>query len=283
MLQEINATLYAHHCRTEDQVVEVASDADAIITEYAPLTWRVIASLSKCRIIAVNATGVDNVDVKAATEYGIPVTNVPEYCTDEVSDHTLALLLACARKVVWLHEKVRQGIWDWKSCGAIRCLRGKVLGLIGFGKIARAVATKAKVFGLEVIAYDPYVPETVFRTTGAKMVNLEELLRAADYVSVHVPLTEETRHSISAKELSLMKPGAYLLNLSRGPVVDQQALTAALQERRIAGAALDVLESEPPPPGELIVLLPNAIITPHVAFYSEEAILQVRQTSAARL
>jgi len=276
ILREIGAELVPSQCRTEEEVLEVARDADAILSQYAPISRRVIESLSKCKVIGRYGIGVDTIDVEAATERGIAVVNVPSYCEDEVSDHTLALILACTRKIVQFTADVKGGKWDWKRGRPIFRLRGQTLGLVAFGKIPKLVAKKARALGLNVIAYDPYVPEEEFARFGVKKVGFDELLQEADIISVHTPLTEETRHMFSTREFRAMKRSAYIINTSRGPVIDEKALCDALTSGEIAGAGLDVLEEEPPKGDNPLLRLDNVVLTPHVAWYSEDSQEELR-------
>jgi len=271
-----NAQVVPAQCRTPEEVLAVARDADAIISQYAPITREVIYGLNNCKAIGRYGIGVDNIDVQAATERGIAVINVPSYCEEEVSDHTMALLLAWARRIVHYATEIRQGTWDWKTGRPIHRLRGQTLGLLGFGKIARLVAKKAKAFGLQVIAYDPYLPDEIFSKEEVERVSLEDLLTRSDFLSIHVPLTESTRHLINRETIAKMKPTACLINTSRGGVVDEQALIWALQEGRLAGACLDVLDSEPPQKENLLLTMPQVILSPHVAWYSEESQRELR-------
>jgi D-3-phosphoglycerate dehydrogenase len=238
-----------------------------------------IRQMSRCRIIARFGIGVDNVDVAAATGAGIVVTRVPDYCLDEVSDHTMALLLALVRKIPFANSLVNAGRWGMPAVAPIHRLRGTVLGLVGFGKIPQLLAPKAKAFGIKLVAYDPYVSESVMSIAGVEQVDFAKLLKVSDYVSIHTPLLPETHHLFNADIFAQMKPTAYLINTARGPIVDEAALAHALETRRIAGAALDVLSSEPP------VISPlfgrdNVILTPHMSFYSVESLIEL-QTKAA--
>ena len=273
ILSEINPELTLETCKTEEDVIAVASDADGIINQYAPITRRVIESLKRCKVVARYGVGVDNIDVKAATENNIIVANVPDYCLDEVSTHALGLILACARKIIFLDRKVRERTWDFKIAKPLFRTQGKILGLFGLGRIARMVAQKASGFGFRIIAYDPYVSKV---DGGIKLVKFSQLLSDSDFVSIHVPLTVETRHSFGENELKAMKKTAYLINTSRGPIVDEKALYVALKEKWIAGAALDVMEKEPPDWENLLLKLDNLIITPHISFYSEESYVELK-------
>jgi D-3-phosphoglycerate dehydrogenase len=273
ILSEIDPEFILAQCNTEDEVIEVAKDADGIINQYAPITRRVIESLKRCKVIARYGVGVDNIDVEAATEHKIIVANVPDYCIDEVSTHTMALILACARGITLLDRKRREKRWDFTLAKPLFRTQGKILGLFGLGKIARAIAQKALGFGFKIIAYDPYVPKV---DGGIKLVEFSQLLSDSDFVSLHVPLTAETRHSFGENELKKMKKTAYLINTSRGPIVDEKALYQAMKNRWIAGAALDVMEKEPPDWNSSLLQLDNLIITPHISFYSEESYVELK-------
>jgi D-3-phosphoglycerate dehydrogenase len=283
VLGEIGAALVPLQATSEAELLDHVGDADGLLVCYAPVTRRVIERLSRCRVIARYGIGVDNVDVEAATERRIYVTNVPDYCVDEVSDHALALLLACARKVAFLDRRVRGGRWDARDAAPVWRLRGRVLGLVGFGKIPRRLAGAARALGLEVIAYDPFVNAEAMAPHHAAKVGLDELLARSDFVSVHAPLMAETRGLIGEAALRAMKPTAYLINTSRGPLVSLQALIRALREKRIAGAALDVLETEPPADIEALRELDSLIVTPHVAFYSEESVQELQRKAAEEI
>lgn len=267
-------------CRTEEEVIAACRDADALINQYAPITRKVIDSLEKCRVITRYGVGVNTVDLEAATEKGICVANVPDYCMDEVADHALALLLTWTRKVVVANHHVKSGVWDFKVTQPISRLRGKVLGLIGFGKIPQALAEKVKPLGLRVIAHDPFVPEALAQEKGVQLVSLDELCREADFVSVHAPLTQATEGMVGSEQFDAMKPSAVVINTSRGPVIDERALIEALRTGRIAGAALDVVEREPISPDNPLLTMEQVILTPHVAWYSEEAAAEMRTKAA---
>lgn len=277
VLSEINPEFVLAKCNTEDEVMEAAGDADGIINQYAPITRRVIESLKRCRVIARYGVGVDNIDVEAATEYGIIVANVPDYCVDEVSTHAMALILACARGVTLLDRKIREKKWDFTLVKPLFRTQGKTLGLFGLGKIGRAVAQKASGFGFEIIAYDPYVSKV---NAGIELVEFSKLLSDSDFISIHAPLTVETRHSFGEDELRSMRKTAYLINTARGAIIDEKALYKALKERWIAGAALDVMEKEPPDWENSLLKLDNIIITSHISFYSEESYVELKTKTA---
>jgi D-3-phosphoglycerate dehydrogenase len=244
------------------------------------VTADVIAGLQKCRIISRVGTGLDAIDIPAATQRGIWVTNVPDYSVDEVSTHAVALLLAYARRIPSLVESTRRGSWDKMFVRPIQRLRGQTLGLVGFGRIGQAVADKARGFGLAIIVYDPYVEAQKLEALGVRPVDLETLLRTSDYISLHAPLTDSNQHIINAQALAQMKPTAFLINTARGALIDEDALVKALRDRQIAGAALDVFAVEPPAPDHPLLREERAMITPHIAWYSEAANHDVRVRGA---
>jgi len=265
-------------CHSGDEIIATAKDADAVIGAVAvqPMPRQVLEALAKCRFIQSFGVGYDGVDVAAATELGIMVANVPDYCAEEVSDHTMALILASTRKIVSLNEAVRAGKWDAEPSQYIQQniwpklsrLHGQTIGLVGFGRMSQTLVPKAKSFGLRIIAYDPYTPESVFAQFGVERVNLDKLLRESDIVSLHCALTDETRGLMNMKRFEKMKPTAYLINASRGPVVDTNALYQALTKGLLAYAALDVVDPEPINMDNPILKLDNVIITAHNAAIS---------------
>ncbi len=266
-------------------ILEVASDADAILTVGGKFTRETIEGLKKCKVIARYGVGFDNVDVTAATEKGIVVTYVPVYCQEEVATLALTLMLACSRKIFQGDRAVKEGNWA-KAVAAVSGAaspRGKTVGLVGFGSIARQVVPLVKPLGVRVIAYDPYIDLRYCQELDVESVELDYLLEHADYVSLHAPLMESTRHMIGAKQLSRMKKTAILVNTGRGGLVDQDALCQALKAGEIAGAGLDVLEFEPPREQEEIFTLPNCITTGHIAAATEEAIVRLRTAAATSL
>jgi D-3-phosphoglycerate dehydrogenase len=229
--------------------------------------------------VARYGVGLDNIDVDRATELGIVVTIVPDYCFDEVSEHALALTFALARKIVAFARQTRAGAWDNAAAGPIHRLRGQTMGLIGSGRTGEATGAKARALGMEVIAFDAYARDA---PAGIEFVDsLNDLLGRADVVSLHVPLTDETRGLIGEAQLRCMKPAAFLVNTARGPIVDIEALVRALREGWIAGAGIDVLPQEPPAPGEELLTLDAAIVTPHASFYSEESTAELQRRTAA--
>ena len=269
-------------CPNEDQIIAATSDADAvmgaggkILPDYR-FSRKVIENLTKCKIIALLGIGYDTVDLKAATEYGICVTNVPDYCLDEVSDHTMTLILACARKLYRLIPEIKAGKWTATQEGMallkpVHRLRGQTLGLAGFGNIPRTMVPKAKAFGFRILAYDPYVPQPTFKVFGVESASLDRLLEESDFVSLHAALTPENEGMIGIEQFKKMKPTACLINTARGGLVDEEALYTALSQGLIAAAGIDVLEPEPPNPDKPLFKLDNILITGHSAHYSEEA------------
>jgi D-3-phosphoglycerate dehydrogenase len=231
--------------------------------------------------VARTGIGVDTVDMPTATALGIIVTNVPDYCIDEVSDHALALLLSLTRKVVSATAAVRAGGWGVKLAVPIARHRGRTLGLVGFGKIPQALVPKAQAIGFQVIAFDPYIPPEGGARLGVRMVDFQTLLGESDVVSIHAPLTDETKGLFGDREFGRMKAGAFLINTSRGPLIQGAALVRALESGRLAGAGLDVLDVEPPPAGSPLLTLPNVALTPHIGYYSEESQIEL-QTKAAQ-
>ncbi len=263
-----------------EDILAVARDADAILVTYAKLSGDLLRQLTKCKAIGRFGLGVDNIDLPAAKACGIAVNYVPDYCLREVSDHAMALLLALARKVTLADKLVQSGRWEVPPLVPLRRLEGQVLGLIGFGNIPRALAPKAKAFGLKVLAHDPYVTKDVLDAAGVAGVSFDELLARSDFVSVHAPLLPATRGLMNAAAFAKMKNGAYLINTARGPLVDEPALIAALNSGRLGGAALDVVTTEPLAKDSPLVGRDNVILTPHIAFYSVEA-LEELQTKCA--
>jgi D-3-phosphoglycerate dehydrogenase len=280
VLTPLGVELRPAQCKSEEEIIELTQEADAVLNCYAKMTVRVIEKLDRCKIIARYGIGVDNVDLPAATRAGILVTNVPDYCIDEVSDHALALFLSLARQIVAADGAVKGGAWDVVAHGGIRRLRGQTLGILGFGKIAKALASKVQPLGMKVLVYDPYLEPELISRHGAEAASLDSLLAESDAISIHVPLSPETDNLIGQRELARMKSTAFLINTSRGGIVDEQALAIAIKEGRLSGAALDVLTIEPPPPDHPLRQAPNVILTPHLAFYSRESVIEL-QTKAA--
>jgi len=279
-LARVNAELVGVDCATEDEIVGVAGDADVILTMGAQITRRVMEGLPKCQAIIRYGIGYDTIDVDAATDHGILVINIPDFCLEEVSNHAMALLLACAKKLVLLNDRLKHGGWmeAAQAQAPMGAIHGQTLGIIGCGNIGRVTARKAHCFGLKVLGYDPYVNKSLAEECGITLVSMPELLKESDYISVNALLNQETWHLIGEEEFKQMKPTAYFTNTARGPVVDEAALIQALQEKWIAGAGLDVFEKEPVELDNPLLKMDNVIVLPHSASYSDAAFERLRRT-----
>ena len=280
-LARIDPELRVAKSASADDVLAVARDADAILVTYAKLPGDLLRQLRRCKAIGRFGLGVDNIDVAAAAELGITVTYVPDYCMQEVSDHAMALLLALARKIPLSNKLVQAGRWEVPAVVPIHRLAGRVLGLVGFGNIPRALAPKAKAFGLRVVTHDPYVSQQALAAAGVESVSFDRLLEISDFVSIHAPLTPATRGLFNAQVFGKMKTDALLINTARGPLVDEDALVSALDSGRLGGAALDVVAVEPLPRDSRLIGRDNVILTPHTAFYSVEALNELQTKCAA--
>jgi D-3-phosphoglycerate dehydrogenase / 2-oxoglutarate reductase len=277
------AELVALKTKTPDEFLPEAADCDALLNTYAgPITAEAMSRMPKCKIIARYGIGVDTIDLDAATAAGIIVTNNPTYCIEEVAEHTMALLLACARKVALYDRLARAGRWDVPSGKPIFRLAGSTLGLIGFGNIARQVAIRAAAFGMRIFFFDPFVEEGRHGIAAEKR-KLEGLLAESDFVSLHPPLVPQTRKLIDDQAFKRMKPSAFLINCARGPIVDTDALVRALDNKTIAGCALDTLDPEPLPQEHSLRRRYNVIITPHAAWYSEQAMAGLQAGAPAEV
>ena len=271
VLAEAGVELRLARCRTGQDVAEAARDADAIIVQYAPVDDEVLGALARCRGVVRYGVGVDTIDVEAATRHGVWVVNVPDYGTEEVSDHAVALLLSLLRGVARLDRAVRAGAWDESAARPLHRLSTRTVGVVGCGRIGTAFARKARALGFHVLACDPSGLPDELAAAGVEAAEFEGLLERADAVSLHLPLGPDTAHLIDAAALGRMRRGAYLLNTSRGGLVDAAALLDALERGQLAGAALDVLETEPPAPDDPLVAHERVVVTPHAAWYSEES------------
>lgn len=268
----------------EATLIELVRDADAIMTCFAQVTENVVRAAERCVVIGRFGVGVDNIAVNTATELGIAVTYVPDYCVDEVSDHVMALLHAWNRRIALFDRSVKEHGWGSQPLTMrMMRLRGKTIGIVGFGRIGQAVAAKARAFGLNILAADPVVPAETVEDMGGRLVDLPALLAESDFVSLHTPLTEATRNLIDREELAMMKPDAFLINAARGPLVNEVALYEALTGNIIAGAGLDVMVDNTPSQDHPLLSLDNIIITPHVAFFSQESTLELEQRAAAEV
>lgn len=268
---------------TEAAVAEAAADADALVVDvHTPVTANALEGAGSLQLIARAGTGFDNVDVGAAADHDVHVTNAPDYCTDEVATHALSLLLACRRRIPAADRDVRRGEWSWETERPVRRVTGSTLGLVSFGRIARRLVDHVDGFDLDLLVYDPYVDEEVVEEYGGQLVDFPELLAASDAVSIHAPLTEETRGLVDADAFEQMAEHAVLVNVGRGGIVDEDALAVPLENREIAAAGLDVLEEEPP--GETPLRgLENVVITPHSGWQSLEAHDDLNRTIARQL
>jgi D-3-phosphoglycerate dehydrogenase len=282
VLATIGATVERHECRTEEDVIRHCRDADALLVQWAPITRRVIEALPRLKAISRYGIGIDMIDVVAAAERGVTVRNVPHYCVEEVATHALTLLLASARKLLPLAGSVRSGQWAAVDVARpVHRLRGQVLGIIGGGHIGMTLAGMATAIGLEVLVHDPYVQAQSPRQV--TYTNWATILARSDFLSIHCPLTNETSGMFGIEAFGTMKPTAVLINTSRGGIVDTPALIEALRTGEIGGAALDVLATEPPAPGDIPPDLPNLVVTPHAAWYSEEALRELQRTAAQEI
>jgi len=276
-------------CGSYEELFSLCGDADILMVgdiKHIPLTREVLKKLPKLKLISVYGVGVDTIDLESASELGILVANAPEYGVEDVADHTLALMLSLLRRIPMLDNELRGRGWDSiranikdlkERFGVFRRLSSLVVGLIGFGRIGRAVAKRLQPFGCKIIAYDPYIPDHIFQQQRVQRSSFEGLLSSSDIISIHVTLSKETYHLLDEKAFQLMKDGAMLVNTSRGEVVDEEALIKALKSGKLSGAALDVFEKEPLPKDHPLIKIPNVILTPHIAWYSEEAMMEQKR------
>lgn len=273
------AELTEAQAETAADVIDAADGADALLNTYAPITADVFDALDSLEVVGRYGVGVDNVDVKAASEHGVRVVNVPDYCTDEVPEHALAMILACERGIGLYDRQVRDGGWDWKAGAPLYRLRGRTLGVAGMGAIPRNLVEKTRNLGFDYVAYDPYVPQAEMPEEVEK-VDFEGFLERSDVVSIHTPLTEETENLFDAAAFERMRESATLVNTSRGPVVDTDALVEALEADELRAVGLDVLPTEPPEDPTLLDR-DDVVLSPHVAWYSEESIVEQRRSLAS--
>ncbi|MFZ9683550.1 MAG: C-terminal binding protein, partial [Cephaloticoccus sp.] len=272
--------LVVAQCKTPDEVLAAAKDADALLVQWAPVNAAVIAALTRCKVIVRYGIGYDNVDIAAAKARGIPVCNVPDYGVHEVAEHAVSMAVALARHLPALDARLRAGTWKITPDRPMPSLREMTFATAGFGRIARSAHHMIRGFGGKRIAYDPFVPADVMAMEGVEKVEIGDLFTRADIVSLHLPLTAETRHFVNAERLAEMKPTAIIVNTARGPLIDTAALAAALQSDQIAGAGLDVFEAEPLPADHPLRAAPRALLTSHVAWYSESSIPRLQRLAA---
>ena len=262
------------------EALRTCEDADAIVVRWRQITQELIRTFRRCKLIVRYGVGTDNVDFAAATEAGIIVSHVPDYCIEEVSDHAIALLLACVRLVVPNHLRLASGGWEQNPPLKMWRMRGRTLGLFGLGHIGQAVARKMTGWGLKLLATDPFVEPARAAQLGVRLVDLNTLCRESDYLSLHVPLLPETRHAIGRRELALLRPGAILVNTARGPVLDTEALIEALEAGTLGAAGIDVFDPEPPPLGSPLRKNLRVVLSDHAAWYSEDSLDELHQTVA---
>ncbi len=273
----------------EESLKGLAKDADALLIWYSiPVTKGVIEGMERCKVIVDAGVGYDNIDLEAAGRKGIHVCNVPDYCVDEVADHALGLMLALLRKIPAMDRSVRSGQWDFRLAIPISSLRGKVLGVVGLGRIGSALTLRCQSLGMRILVYDPYIPPGKEKSFGAEAVSWDRILEESDVLTFHVPLTEETRHMLGVEEFNRMKSTAVVVNTSRGEVIQRPALEGALEKGLIAGAACDVLEDEPPAGGQFdpedpLLQADNFLITPHMAFFSYESGITLRRMAGEEI
>ncbi|MEI7437815.1 MAG: C-terminal binding protein, partial [bacterium] len=267
--------------KPEDEVVEKISGASVVVVNMVKMTESLLARLPECKLLIRHGIGYDNVDVPACTRHGIQFAYQPEYCTEDVAEHAITLLFAIARKVVLsrktLEDASRTGQWNFSNVFPIYRMAGKTVGLLGVGRIGSLVVAKLKGFGFRIIGYDPYLSDLRKQALGIEFVDKETLFRSSDFITIHTPLNDETRQIVNARTLAMMKPTACLINTARGPMVDSEALAEVLKAGKIAGAAIDVYDVEPPPLSYPLFGLQNAILTPHIAWASEESGQDIRR------
>ena len=281
VLAQVGAEIVEAPDPSEDTLASLAVDADAIMTCFAQVTTKVVQAARKCIVISRYGVGVDNIAVDTATQEGIVVTYLPDYCVDEVSDHVMALLLTWNRQVGFYDKVAKQGRWEGTpSPVPLVRLRGRTMGVVGLGRIGRAVAAKAQAFGMEILTFDPYLPADAPRLEGVKVVDLPTLLAQSDYITLHTPLNNETKGLIGKNELELMKPSAFLINCARGPIINESDLYAALRDGKIGGAGLDVMEQAAPGADNPLFKLSNVLVTPHVAFLSQQSVRELELRTA---
>lgn len=280
-----NLELVDGKCTNEEEIIAACKDADGILNQWNHITAKVIDSLEKCKVISTYGIGVDKIDVAEASKKGIYVCNSPEYNKFEVSDHIVMMMLALSRQLVQLDRLMREGKYGWYYLDhELYRPGGQTVGFVGFGRIAKQVAAKIKAFDMKAICYDPFLTAEQCEAAGAtKVETLDEVMKNADFVSINVSLMDSTYHMVNAHHLSLMKPTAYFINCSRGAVVDEDALVEVLQQKKIAGAALDAFEIEPISPDHPLMKLDNVIMTPHSAWHTKESMWEMQWVAARQV
>jgi D-3-phosphoglycerate dehydrogenase len=264
-----------------EKVAEATRDADVVVVNMVPVTRELVATWKRCKLVIRHGVGYDNVDLAALDDAGIPVCYIPDYCVEEVAEQAIALILACGRRIVTgrrvLEASSKNGIWDFKETIPVFRMAGQKLGILGCGRIGSRVYEKLKSFGFEFLICDPYLSEERKRELGIVTVDKETLFRESDFITIHTPLKAETKYIVNRETLAMMKPTAYLINTARGGMVDSAALAEALEKSVIAGAGIDVYETEPPSPDDALFRRPNATLAPHLAWYSEDAGWKIRE------
>lgn len=289
ILARADAEVIGLQAKTEADLFDAVRDCDAVMNQYARVGAESISRMQQCKVIARYGVGVDIVDIEAASRRGIVVTNVRDYCTDEVADHAIAMWLSLVRQLDAYNRATHAGIWHWQSGRPVHRVRGRKMGIVSFGKIGRAIAQRAASFGVELIVFDPYLSAEEIAAQGARKVDKVELVAESDYICMQAPMTPETRHFLGEPEFAQMKRGILIVNTGRGPTIDNRALHAAITGGIVAGAALDDPEEEPAkrahwiPSDNPIFSLPNVLVTPHSAYYSEESIRMARETAASEV
>jgi D-3-phosphoglycerate dehydrogenase len=275
----LDVELVVENCHSEDEVINACKDADALLVNQAPLTRKVIKRLQCCKVISRYGIGYDNVDIEAATEQGIWVTNVTGYCTEEVAEHALGMLLCCVRQIPYKDRQIRSGLWNINQ--PIRRMSGRTLGIVGFGATGRAFWEKVQGFGFSrILINDPHVSEKLLPGMFGEASSFDEIIEQADFISLHVPLKPETRHLLNVETIARMKHGVIIINVSRGLVIDETALVVALQSGKVAAAGLDVFEHEPLSVNNPLLQLPNVVLTDHSAYYSQESVSVLKTRTA---
>lgn len=277
LFPRIGAELVSVQVEEEEDLIRVCKDADGILNQYSLLTRRVLEALPRCKVIARYGVGVDSIDLQAATDLGIVVANVPDYCVDEVALQAVTLLMALIRQTVFFDQKIKSGHWDFRQGTPIHRIRAKTMGLVGCGRIGMEVARIVSALGMRVIVFDPYIQKA---GAAVEWVDLDTLLKEADFISIHCPLNESTRHLIGENAFRKMRKKPLIVNTSRGPIVDERALVEALKNGLVSGAGLDVMEKEPPDPGNPLLKMDQVILSPHMSFYSEESIKELKRRTA---
>ncbi len=274
---EEDAELFICLCDSEDELIETVKDAYVIIFTYSKISEKVIKHLTNCKLLIRYGIGLDNVDIKAASEKGIYVCNTPNYGTFAVAEHAFSLLMCVNRKLTLLDRNVRNHIWEMGNIPPVYSLRNKTLGIVGFGSIGRYVCKMAVAFDMKVIIYDPFVDARTAKEYMAQIVTFDELVKSSDHITLHAPLTEETKHLFNKNIFQNMKDSAIIINTSRGGLINQNDLKEVLKSGRIAGAGLDVFENEPVDPHDELLIMDNVVLTPHLAWYTEDSVVNLHQ------